>query len=238
MAEFPLDPMLAKCVIQAEYYRCVDQMITISSMLSVGNAIFFRPKDRAMHADNAHKSFHRPGGDHMTLLNVYEQWKETDFSSQWCYENFIQARSMKRARDIKEQLIEMCKRVEIDLQDESLSVVDDDLYSNVRKAITSGFFYNTAKLQRSGDYRTLKNAHTVSIHPSSSLRDFEPKWILFHELVFTTKEFMRSTIEIEGDWLLEIAPHYYKKDDINEDKKEQEKKTKVPVQPKTEKTRS
>jgi pre-mRNA-splicing factor ATP-dependent RNA helicase DHX16 len=53
---------------------------------------------------------------------------------------------MKRARDIKEQLIELCKRVEIDYADEKLSLLEDDVYTNVRKAITSGFFYNTAKL--------------------------------------------------------------------------------------------
>jgi pre-mRNA-splicing factor ATP-dependent RNA helicase DHX16 len=37
-----------------------------------------------------------------------------------------------------------------------------------------------------------------------------PKWVIYHELVFTTKEFMRSVFEIQPDWLLEIAPHYYK----------------------------
>jgi len=46
MAEFPLDPMLSKCMIMAETYKCVDQIITICAMLSVGNAIFFRPKEK------------------------------------------------------------------------------------------------------------------------------------------------------------------------------------------------
>ena len=65
---------------------------------------------------------------------------------------------MKRARDIKDQLIELCKRVEIDYADETISVVDDDYFSNVRKAVASGFFYNTAKLQEKlGAYKTLKN---------------------------------------------------------------------------------
>jgi hypothetical protein len=54
-------------------------------------------------------------------------------------------------------LIELCKRVEIDYSDEKLSKVEDDVYSNVRKAIAAGFFYNTAKLQKSGNYKTLKN---------------------------------------------------------------------------------
>ena len=81
MAEFPVDPMLSKCIISSEVYKCVDQVVTICAMVSTGNAIFFRPKEKAMHADNARKNFFRPGGDHMMLLNVFNQWKETDYSS-------------------------------------------------------------------------------------------------------------------------------------------------------------
>lgn len=60
-------------------------------------------------------NFFRPGGDHLTLLNVYDQWAETDYSTQWCYENFIQHRSMKRARDVREQLEGLMERVEIEI---------------------------------------------------------------------------------------------------------------------------
>jgi pre-mRNA-splicing factor ATP-dependent RNA helicase DHX16 len=74
MAEFPLDPMLSKTLISSEKHRCVDQIITICSMLSVGNSVFFRPKDKQMHADTAKKTFFRPGGDHLTLLNVFNSW--------------------------------------------------------------------------------------------------------------------------------------------------------------------
>jgi pre-mRNA-splicing factor ATP-dependent RNA helicase DHX16 len=44
---------------------------------------------------------------------VYNQWAETNYSMQWCYENFIQHRSMKRARDVRDQLVGLCERVEI-----------------------------------------------------------------------------------------------------------------------------
>ena len=54
-----------------------------------------------------------------------------------------------------------------------------------------------------------------------------PKWVIYHELVFTTKEFMRNVIEINPDWLLEIAPHYYKKSDIMDNEGTQ-KKVKMP----------
>ncbi|CAM9149306.1 unnamed protein product, partial [Choristocarpus tenellus] len=53
MAEFPLDPMLSKCVIAAEKYGCVEEILSICSMLSCGNSVFYRPKDQAVHADNA-----------------------------------------------------------------------------------------------------------------------------------------------------------------------------------------
>lgn len=224
MAEFPLDPLLAKTVIASEHYKCVDQVITICAMLSVGNSIFYRPKDKILHADNARVNFFRPGGDHLALLNVYNQWKDTNYSAQWCYETFIQIRSMRRARDVKEQLLEICERVEIDAKDPELSVFEDEFNTNIRKCITSGYFYNVAKMGKNGIYRTVKSAHSVFIHPSSMLFKEEPDWVVYHELVLTGKEYMRNVIEIKPEWLLEVAPHFYKESDIKEEKKKMPKK--------------
>lgn len=54
------------------------------------------------------------------------------------------------------------------------------------------------------------------IHPNSALFEELPRWVLYHELVFTTKEFMRQVIEIESKWLLEVAPHYYKSKELED----------------------
>eukprot|EP00975_Prorocentrum_lima_P033271 6982323-Prorocentrum_lima.AAC.1 len=51
----------------------------------------------------------------MLLLRCYAEWADTDFSTQWCYENFVQYRSMNRARDVYEQLEGLCERVEIEM---------------------------------------------------------------------------------------------------------------------------
>lgn len=60
-------------------------------MVSAGSGIFYRPKDKAVFADNAHQNFHRGNvGDHIALLTVYNAWAETAFSAQWCYENYVQ----------------------------------------------------------------------------------------------------------------------------------------------------
>lgn len=118
-----------------------------------------------MHADNSKRNFFRPGGDHLSLLNVYKQWEESNFSEQWCCDNFVQSKTMKRARDIKEQLMSMCERVEIDVEDPSLSVYLDDHNTNITKCIAEGYFYNAAKFDKNGFYRTLKHPHSVMIHP-------------------------------------------------------------------------
>ena len=54
-------------------YKCTEEILSIAAMLSVNNSIFYRPKDKIVHADTARVNFFRPGGDHMTLLNVYNQ---------------------------------------------------------------------------------------------------------------------------------------------------------------------
>ena len=75
MAEFPMDPMLSKAVIAAEKYKVVDEDLTNCAMLGIGNAVYYRPKDKAVHADNAKKTFHLGGvGDHIGLMNEYNTW--------------------------------------------------------------------------------------------------------------------------------------------------------------------
>ncbi|MCI39880.1 pre-mRNA-splicing factor ATP-dependent RNA helicase DHX16-like, partial [Trifolium medium] len=58
MVEFPLDPMLSKMIVASEKYKCFDEIISIAAMLSVGNSIFYCPKDKQVHADNARMNFH------------------------------------------------------------------------------------------------------------------------------------------------------------------------------------
>ena len=59
------------------------------------------------------------------------------------------------------------------------------------QAITAGYFYHTARLSKGG-YKTVKHQQTVYVHPNSSLFEEQPRWLIYHELVFTTKEFMRQ----------------------------------------------
>lgn len=221
MSEFPVDPMMSKAILASEKFKCSEEVITICAMLSVNSSIFYKPKDKAYHAETAKKSFYLPGGDHLMLLNVYNQWVLSGYSPQWCIENFIQHRSLVRARDVREQLQGLLERVEIDLTS------DPGNHIGIRKSFAAGYFYHVATFGRiAGQYRTVKGKQSVTIHPTSSLKEKEPppRWILYHELVFTTKEYMRGVIEIDPDWLMELAPHFFKDKEFEELAKESNKK--------------
>ena len=215
MAEFPTDPMLAKAVLAADKEGCVDEVLSIVSMLGEASALFFRPKDKKIHADSARNRFTvKEGGDHVTLLNVWNQWVDSDFSPVWARENFLQQRSLTRARDVRDQLAKLCERVEV-----APSSCGASNLRPIKRAITAGFFPNAARLQKGGDsYRTIKTNTTVWIHPSSVLMSVDPpeKMVVYIELVQTTKEYMRSVMPIEPRWLAELAPHFHKKKDMEE----------------------
>lgn len=212
MAEFPTDPMLAKSLLAAAEYDCVEEVLSITAMLQESSSLFYRPKDKLLHADQARTSFTKPGGDHMTLLNIWNQYVDTNFDKHWCRENFLQERSLVRARDVRDQLSKLCERVEIPIT----GLANPDSIA-VQKALTSGFFYNTAKMNRDGlSYRGIKSGQTVHIHPSSTLFQKGTKYILYYELVLTTKEYVRSCLEIKVEWLPLVAPHFFKKSDLEE----------------------
>ena len=74
MSEFPMEPSMAKMLISSVENKCSAEMLTIVSMLSVPS-VFYRPKERMEEADAAREKFNVPESDHLTLLNVFNQWK-------------------------------------------------------------------------------------------------------------------------------------------------------------------
>ncbi|KAG0702731.1 P-loop containing nucleoside triphosphate hydrolase protein [Suillus ampliporus] len=218
MADFPMEPPLAKMLIASVELGCSEEILSIVAMLSV-QSVFYRPKEKQGQADSKKAKFHQPEGDHLTLLTVYNGWKTANFSNPWCYENFIQARSMRRAQDIRKQLVGIMDRYKHDI----LSAGRD--YNRVRKAICSGFFRNAAKKDPQEGYKTLVEGTPVYIHPSSALFNRAPEWLIYNELVLTTREYCHNVTTIEPKWLVEVAPQFFRVADANKisKRKRQEK---------------
>jgi HrpA-like RNA helicase len=214
MAEFPIDPMFCKCLLVSEKFGVFHSVLSIITMLSEGGNLFYRPKDKREQADKQKEKFIHELGDHFLLLRVWNEWVDSGYSNQWCEDNFIQYKSMKRIRDIRKQLLGLSTRIGIDVNKED----DNDNELTIQKALVSGFFPHVVKLSKMGDsYHKLKLSQPVFIHPSSSIYSTKPppKLVLYHELVLTSKEFMRNCMIIQDEsTVANYGGHYYSKTDL------------------------
>ena len=111
---------------------------------------------------------------------------------------------MRKAQDVRKQLLAIMDRYKLELSSCGRN------FTKVRKAIASGFFMHAAKKDPQEGYKTMVEGNPVYIHPSSALFNKNPEWLIYHELVLTTKEYMRHVMTIEPKWLVELAPQFYR----------------------------
>ncbi|KGN45034.1 probable pre-mRNA-splicing factor ATP-dependent RNA helicase DEAH2 [Cucumis sativus] len=205
MSEFPLDPQMSKMLVVSPEFKCSNEILSVSAMLSVPNC-FVRPREAQKAADEAKARFGHIDGDHLTLLNVYHAYKQNNEDQSWCYENFINHRAMKAADNVREQLVRIMSRFNLKLC--STDFNNREYYVNIRKAMLSGYFMQVAHLERTGHYLTVKDNQVVHLHPSNCL-DHKPEWVIYNEYVLTSRNFIRTVTDIRGEWLVDIASHYY-----------------------------
>lgn len=210
MVVFPLDPPLAKMLLFSESLGCSAEVLIVVSMLSVPS-VFFRPKDREEESDAMREKFFVPESDHLTLLNVYLQWRANNYSSQWCTNHFLHVKGLRKAREVREQLADIMKQQRVRMR----SCMDDKNGNNswdvVRKAICSAYFYNAAQIKGIGEYVNMLTGMPCNLHPSAALfgLGYTPDFVVYHELIYTTKEYMQCATAVEGEWLAELGPMFF-----------------------------
>lgn len=208
MAEMPLDPQLAKCLLVSKDYNCVSTMLTITAMLSVP-PFFLRPSQDTDEADAIRSSFGHPASDHIALFHVYNAFIaiEEDKQKEWCDDHYINYRHIANALSVRQQLGDMIVRYGIDIT--SGMEEEDPLFSiSVRKCLCAGFFMQVAHREKNGSYLMIKDNQEVELHQSSNVRS-KPKWVLFHSVKMTKKNYIQTITVVEGEWLIELAPNYY-----------------------------
>ncbi|KAF9200382.1 hypothetical protein BGZ49_009397 [Haplosporangium sp. Z 27] len=211
LAEFPLDPLLGKILLDSEKFGCSHEMLTIAAMVSVQN-VFVNPTSLA--SEEQHRKFGALEGDHITLLNVY---------------NAFVGRAMSRALSIRSHLERYLTRVlNVAAPSKLTSCTSQQANSNnstvmIRKCLVSGYFAQAARIAPDGTHwisvREVPAARSIQapaptklwMHPTSILFKQAPKWVIFHEIVETSqgKAYMREVTSVEPEWLEELAPHYY-----------------------------
>jgi len=208
MAEFPMEPQLSKMLIASVDLGCSEEVLTIVAMLSV-QTVFHRPKDKAAQADAKRAKFFAPEGDHLTLLTVYQAWANSKYSNNFAFENFLQARQLRRAQDVRKQLASIMERYKLPMESCGKQ------WTRIQKAVCAGYFVNASKKDPTEGYKTLVDQQPVYIHPSSALFNKQPEWLVYHQLVLTSKEYMREVTVIQPSWLIELAPQFYRAADPN-----------------------
>jgi pre-mRNA-splicing factor ATP-dependent RNA helicase DHX15/PRP43 len=120
---------------------------------------FVRPKESQRAADEAKARFSHVDGDHLTLLNVFHEYRQSEDAgngSRWAYDNFLNYRSLKSANDVREQLARIMQRFSLPIVSQ-IPFSNREYYPNIRKALTTGFFMQVAHLERTGHYLTVKD---------------------------------------------------------------------------------
>lgn len=208
MAELPLDPQLSKMLICSPDYNCSDEIVSIVASMSVPQ-IFLRPRENAKAADEAKAQFVDNTSDHITLLNAYATYEEVPQAERrdWCWNNFINDRSISSAESVKKQLLGIMRRLDIPLV--TCKGANGRFDTNaIRMALTNAMYMQTAYLQRAGNYLTVKDNQIVYLHPGSSV-DGKPQWVVFEEFALTSKNYIRTVTTTRGEWLVQMAPHYF-----------------------------
>ena len=154
MAEFPLEPSLAKMLLVSPEFKCSNEALTIASLLSVPG-LFMRPKERASEADQVKREFAHVDGDHLTLLNVYHAWLKEGKDQQWCFHHYINHRNIVSAENVRHQLEKTMQRLNLQLISPSFD--SHEYYDSIKKCLLSGFFMHVAHLEKNGHYLTMKD---------------------------------------------------------------------------------
>ncbi|KAM5542240.1 hypothetical protein V8D89_004113 [Ganoderma adspersum] len=214
MSEFPMEPSMAKMLIQSVEYRCSGEMLTIVSMLSVPS-VFYRPKERMEESDAAREKFNVPESDHLTLLNVFNQWKAHGFRDEWCMRHFLHPKLLRKAREVRAQLEDIMKFQKMEI----ISAGTD--FDVIRKAITAGYFHQAARVKGIGEFVNIRTGLPTHLHPTSALYGlgYTPTYVVYHELILTSKEYMTQVTAVDAYWLAELGSVFYSAKEKNFDER-------------------
>ncbi|XP_067113165.1 ATP-dependent RNA helicase DHX33 [Osmerus mordax] len=204
MASFPLEPRYAKTIMLSPDFSCSEEVLTIVSLLSV-DTVLYNPPARREEVLAARRKFSSSEGDHMTLLSIYRAFKKMGGNKEWCRENFVNSRNMSLVGEVRAQLREICLKLGLKLESCGADT------GSVRRCLAHGMFVNAAELQLDGSYLALDTHQPVAIHPSSVLFQAKPAYVVFNELLHTSRCYMRDLCLVDADWLVEAAPEYFRR---------------------------
>ncbi|MGW0666293.1 ATP-dependent RNA helicase HrpA [Streptomyces sp. NPDC002746] len=210
LSQLPVDPRLARMVIEADRNGCVREVMVIAAALSIQDPRE-RPSEKQTQADQNHARFKDETSDFLAFLNLWryirEQQKERGSSSfrRMCKQEYLNFLRIREWQDIYAQLRTVAKQMGIELNDE------DAPEQSVHTSLLAGLLSHIGlKDTEKNEYVGARNAK-FAIFPGSALFKKQPRFVMSAELVETSRLWARVNARVEPEWIEPLAQHLLKR---------------------------
>ncbi|MEV6836709.1 ATP-dependent RNA helicase HrpA [Streptomyces sp. NPDC051133] len=213
LAQLPVDPRLARMVLEADKNGCVREVMVIAAALSIQDPRE-RPAEKQTQADQQHARFKDETSDFLAYLNLWryvrEQQKERGSSSfrRMCKQEYLNFLRIREWQDIYTQLRTVAKQMGIHLAEEDAPA--DRIHVSLLAGLLSHVGMKDVKDGNKNEYLGARNAK-FAIFPGSSLFKKQPKFVMSAELVETSRLWARVNARIEPEWVEPLAGHLLKR---------------------------
>ncbi|MCT7352477.1 ATP-dependent RNA helicase HrpA [Streptomyces sp. 15-116A] len=213
LAQLPVDPRLARMVLEADKNGCVREVMVIAAALSIQDPRE-RPADKQTQADQQHARFKDETSDFLAYLNLWkyirEQQKERGSSSfrRMCKQEYLNFLRIREWQDIYTQLRTVAKQMGIHLNEDEAPA--DRIHVSLLAGLLSHIGMKDVKDGNKNEYLGARNAK-FAIFPGSALFKKQPRFVMSAELVETSRLWARVNAKIEPEWVEPLAGHLLKR---------------------------
>ncbi|WP_190219429.1 ATP-dependent RNA helicase HrpA [Streptomyces griseosporeus] len=213
LAQLPVDPRLARMVLEADRNGCVREVMVIAAALSIQDPRE-RPAEKQTQADQQHARFKDETSDFLAYLNLWryvrEQQKERGSSSfrRMCKQEYLNFLRIREWQDIYTQLRTVAKQMGIHLNEDDAPA--DRVHVSLLAGLLSHIGMKDVKDGNKNEYLGARNAK-FAIFPGSALFRKQPKFVMSAELVETSRLWARVNAKIEPEWVEPLAQHLVKR---------------------------
>ncbi|MCL1039148.1 ATP-dependent RNA helicase HrpA [Shewanella submarina] len=209
LSHIPVDPRLARMVVEANGKGCLHEALVITSGLSIQDPRE-RPLDKKQAADEAHSRFADKDSDFVSWVKLWDHLKSKRHelsASQFrknCKQEYLAYLRVREWQDLYTQLRQAVHDLKWKLNDTPAE------YDNLHQALLSGLLSHVGFKQENNEYLGARN-RKFFVFPGSPLAKKGPKWIMAAELTETSRLFARCCAKINPEWLESLAAHLVKK---------------------------
>ncbi len=204
LAQLPIDPRLARMVIESGKHGTTREVMAIVAALSIQDPRE-RPLEKRAHADQLHARFVDPTSDFLTLLNLwnYLKEKESELSSsafrRLCKAEYLNFLRIREWGDVVRQLERMAKQLGLTVGQPSVNPV------GIHQSLLAGLLSQIGlKDVQKKDYAGARQVRFL-IFPGSALAKKQPDAVMTAELVETSRLFARVNAAIDPAWAEALA---------------------------------